>query len=135
MQKLEDIISKEGDIIYYSDGDYNIVTYSDGKTAFYIKADKITKIIRPVKYETIYKVLEQILTQKEKEYLENFLRPFKDRVTTINKYRWGESREYIRIWLSFNESISLPLFAKNTMYKGMELNKEYTLEELGLFEE
>lgn len=27
---------------------------------------------------------------------------------------------------------SLPLFEKETMYKGMEVDKKYTLEELGL---
>ena len=32
-----------------------------------------------------------------------------------------------------NEIISLPFFKKSSgMYKGMELNKKYTLEELGL---
>ena len=30
-------------------------------------------------------------------------------------------------------SIDLPGFLEKTMYKGMELNKEYTLKELGLW--
>lgn len=30
--------------------------------------------------------------------------------------------------------IILPFFKKNTMYKGMKANKEYTLKELGLDE-
>lgn len=33
------------------------------------------------------------------------------------------------IW---KECINLPFFRKDEMYKGMEANKEYTLEELGL---
>lgn len=41
--------------------------------------------------------------------------------------------EYIAIDLN-NERLSFPFFDKGTMYKGMELNKKYTLKELGLDE-
>ena len=41
--------------------------------------------------------------------------------------------DYICIGLN-DEAISLPYFKKGTMYKGMELYKEYTLKELGLGE-
>lgn len=34
-----------------------------------------------------------------------------------------------------DDNIPLPYFHKDKMYKGMELNKEYTLQELGLFED
>lgn len=81
---------------------------------------------------------EQILTDKEKQYLENALRPFKDRIVSIEKsYRtYGE---FIRINLkSYNnegmiESIDMPYFEEDTMYKGMKTIKKYSLKELGLF--
>lgn len=37
-------------------------------------------------------------------------------------------------WVKRNDIIYLPLFEKNTMYKGMRLDKEYSLKELGLDE-
>lgn len=39
--------------------------------------------------------------------------------------------EYIGICIKEQETM-LPYFEKGTMYKGMELDKEYTLEDLGL---
>ena len=41
------------------------------------------------------------------------------------------TKEYIRIDLG-REMINLPKFDSGSMYKGMKLNKGYTLEELGL---
>lgn len=40
---------------------------------------------------------------------------------------------YIHIDLG-NDDIALPFFKKETMYKGMKADKEYTLKELGLDE-
>lgn len=40
-------------------------------------------------------------------------------------------REFLKIYLE-DDNIPFPFFTKGTMYKGMELNKRYTLEELGL---
>ena len=41
------------------------------------------------------------------------------------------TKEYIRIDLG-REMINLPKFDSGSMYKGMKLNRGYTLEELGL---
>ena len=81
-----------------------------------------------------------ILDEKEKEYLGNVIKPFRDRVTKIAKFETirGDAF-YICIFikatvpnaLSFN-TIELPAFAKDTMYKNMVINTGYTLEELGL---
>ena len=43
-----------------------------------------------------------------------------------------KDKEYIIIRIINGNNIPLPYFDKNTMYKGMELEKTYTLEELGL---
>ena len=74
-----------------------------------------------------------ILDNVEKRYLEGVLRPFKDKVEFIKKDQnnYGE-------WIHFNlkeDWFCLPYFEKDSMYKGMKLNKQYTIEELGLFED
>ena len=75
----------------------------------------------------------EILDEKEKRYLEGVIRPFKDKVKYIEKI--GNSLEEY-IWIEIKgDDIKLPFFKANTMYKNMELEKRYTLEELGLFEE
>ena len=73
---------------------------------------------------------EEILDDIEKEYLSAVIKPFRDRVKCIKKYTNYE-KEFIDIWVN-DETIELPYFKKNTMYKGMKQDKEYTLEELGL---
>ena len=83
-----------------------------------------------------YEIEQSILTEKEKCYLENVLRPFKDKVTFIRKVcEYSKNQEYIHIGIKNDFDIDFPNFQQGTMYKGMELNKAYTLEKLGLFEE
>ena len=85
-------------------------------------------------YEII-KTSKPILDDKEKEYLSAVIKPFRNKVYTIAKYDDGDDNFYIQIAIKQNvyfEYIDLPYFKKGTMYKGMELKKEYTLEELGL---
>jgi len=93
--------------------------------------EMIAEVKRPTQYETIYKREKPILDDKEKEYLSNLIRPFKNKVKHIAKRRVDES-QYIIIILARDEDIYLPYFKKDTMYKNMKLEKEYTLEELGL---
>lgn len=81
---------------------------------------------------------QEILTKEEKEYLENFLRPFRDEVNGIIKKKGYETNhdftgEYLAIGVKNCSPIYLPYFKQNKYYKGMELDKEYTLDELGLF--
>lgn len=80
-----------------------------------------------------YEIAQPILTQKEKTYLEGVLRPFKDSVLNIEKNQNGYGQW---ICIEFKEdNFGLPYFEKDTMYKGMELNKKHTIQELGLFED
>lgn len=74
-------------------------------------------------------LIQEILDKKEKEYLSNIVKPFKDKVKYISKLGAGD--EYISILLD-TEMINFPYFKRNTMYKGMKNRKEYTLEELGI---
>lgn len=102
----------------------------DDKNNYYYSKEMLAEVKRPIKYETIYKREEPILDDKEKEYLGNVIRPFKDEVNALVKMAILK-RKYICIKLE-NECVYLPYFNKDTMYKNMELNTEYTLEELGL---
>lgn len=82
------------------------------------------------------KIEQSILTEKEKCYLENVLRPFKDKVEFIRKVcEYSKSQDYIHIGIKNDFDIDFPNFQQGTMYRGMEENKAYTLEKLGLFEE
>ena len=74
---------------------------------------------------------EEILDDIEKEYLGNLIKPFRNRVCFIKKIGGYTTKQYITIVLK-DENIEMPYFKANSMYKGMEQNKEYTLEELGL---
>lgn len=138
MKELKDIIVlKKGDVIYYNDGQICLVILTeiklDTKTC-----NKISKVLRPVKYETIYEASKRILDKEEKEYLENVLKPFRNKINYIGKIKYSVSntndkRAFIGIDL-IDEVFSLPNFDLDLMYKGMEFNKKYTLKELGLFE-
>lgn len=79
------------------------------------------------------KETEDTLTAKEREYLGNIIKPFRGRVTDIEKCNSFVSHiEYIAIHIEDETPINLPEFEKNTLYQNMEAQVHYTLEELGL---
>lgn len=147
MKELKDIVLKKGDIVYSVDKKcdtprrFEITEDNNVRASLFYRERIITKIERPIKYETIYEAPEEILTKEEKEYLEAVIRPFRDRVKYIKNTHAHDSLCFISIILTdklqkdLNEAICLPFFNVDTMYKGMELDKEYTLDELGLFKE
>jgi hypothetical protein len=77
-----------------------------------------------------------ILTPKEKVYLEAVIDPFKERIVGIGKAVLCGNTEFI--YFSTREKADgiicseLPPFDAGTVFKGMEAGKKYTLEELGL---
>ena len=73
-----------------------------------------------------------ILDDVEKAYLSAVIKPFRDRVKYITKYIYPAKEEYLLIVMYNGERMSFPTFKKETMYKGMKVYEEYTLEELGL---
>ena len=73
-----------------------------------------------------------ILTDKEKVYLSAVIKPWKNKIKFIEKFEDTYDKERILIWIIGDRNTYLPQFEKGKMYKGMEANKEYTLEELGL---
>ncbi len=92
------------------------------------------KMLESKKIKLTLEVEEPILDEEERKYLSGVIMPFRDRITDIIKYKSYdfENKEYIVIHCNQSETTMFPYFDKGTMYKGMELNKEYTLEELGL---
>ena len=81
-------------------------------------------------YEII-KIPKPILDEKEKEYLSAVIKPFRDRVISISK-KSANYGEFIDILIDEAEDIYLPYFKPGKMYQGIGVNREYTLEELGL---
>lgn len=79
---------------------------------------------------------EPILTDEERRYLSAVIKPFRSRVKTITKTYLECFNEFEWLVLEMiedgNDTSNFPFFEKGTMYKGMEANKKYTLEELGL---
>lgn len=74
----------------------------------------------------------KILDEKEKAYLSAVIKPFRKKVKYIEKRFWTPNLEYLSIRLKNNEFFAFPNFKKGKMYKGMEHDKYYTLEDLGL---
>ena len=81
-------------------------------------------------YEII-KIPKPILDEKEKEYLSSVIKPFRDKVISISK-KSANYGEFIDILIDEAEDIYLPYFKPGKMYQGIGVNREYTLEELGL---
>ena len=84
----------------------------------------------PTSLESI--VHPQILDDAERRYLSAVIRPFRYKVRSVTKgLKINGKEEYIEIDVG-GCPMFFPDFKANTMYKGMDLRKEYTLEELGL---
>ncbi len=95
--------------------------------------------------EVEIEIPDDILTKEEKEYLSTIIKPFRNDVIYIAKYKFTgciEITEYYHIRISVkskvkrepDETIDLPRFPclDNEKYKGMKVGKQYTLEDLGL---
>ena len=82
--------------------------------------------------------VEPILDDVERKYLSAVIRPFRDRVQYIAKSFADDARFYrinCYIFIHFNDGsddMDFPLFNESKMYKGMAINRPYTLKELGL---
>lgn len=133
--KKEDIILKRGDVVTYKDGHKESIDCWDGWKGIdnVTPLTNIVKVERPTGYKTIYEAPKEILDKEEKEYLEGVIRPFRDRVGHI-KICSNARGYFITIALNTDDAICLPYFEEDTMYKGMEADRNYTLKELGLFE-
>lgn len=76
---------------------------------------------------------EPILNDTEREYLAAVIKPFRKMIAYIAKAQdFDDGKQCIRIILQNGDGMHFPYLDDDAMYKGMEVNKEYTLEELGL---
>ena len=81
----------------------------------------------------IIKLPKPVLTDEEKEYLSYVIKPFREDVLNISKFKSKviKNKEVIGFETP-NGFMIFPPFEKDKMYKNMELNKAYTLDDLGL---
>ena len=80
------------------------------------------------------KIEIELLTPKEKQYLEGVIRPFKDIVVYIAKSEIDNNLEYLCINIKDDYHLCFPNFLRNKYYKNLEIEKKYTIEDLGLLE-
>jgi len=84
-------------------------------------------------------VVHPVLKAREARYLENLLRPFEERVTSVSR-KATEIAGYEHLVVDTEDAIdgigvlSFPPFKAGKAYEGMELGRQYTLDELGLFQ-
>ena len=119
-------------------GDRPTDTYNSDLTNIY---DNILDIMEVWEFDKLVWKREEkpveILDKEEKKWLNHFIKSTNIKVNYIAKYDalFYNDREFLNIYYNINydiESTILPYFKKGSMYKGMELDKKYTLEELGL---
>lgn len=151
---VEDIIQAYNEItkFYFDKGeDFNMYT-STKKSMFEVVKDrdvvlgsgngesqKYFKTVKDFVDFLSLPVEEEKLDNIEKRYIKDFIRPFRDDIRYIQKISSPlytlQPKEQIKIVYYKNGKkgeILLPPFPEKSMYKGMKLYKEYTLEELGI---
>lgn len=81
----------------------------------------------------VVKIPKPVLDDVERKYLAGVVRPLRNRIKHFYKYSCANGdREAIAAITKDFDYLDFPSFKKGSMYKGMELEKSYTLEELGL---
>ena len=74
-----------------------------------------------------------ILNDVEKSYLRAVIKPWRNKVSSVALLEYNKHKVYISIKIKDEAvSICLPNFELGTMYKGMKIDKRYTLEDLDL---
>ena len=98
---------------------------------------KIIKIEEP-EYKIVYRCKPEILDKVEKRYLKCVIEPFRNNIKCIVKHNYlispslDKYYEGINIIMKDTQIIEFPFFKVDTMYKNMKIDKEYSLEELGI---
>lgn len=74
-----------------------------------------------------------ILDDVEKEYLSAVIKPFRKKISYIRKRKdLTKGKKYIQIELCDGDTMYFPYLSNDKMYKRMKLDRNYTLQELGL---
>lgn len=122
-------IRHDGKIFNSMTGYYNDMTYYSGDGNLII-----VQVANDYNFKDVIWTRDDtpILTDKEREYLSTVIKPFRYRVVWIKKQDYYPDGQYIKIEIKKDVPVVFPLFEENKYYKNMEVDKEYTLEELGL---
>ena len=76
---------------------------------------------------------DPIIDDVEREYLLSVIKPFRKKISCIRKSKDPrKGKNYIKIEFCDGDRMFFPNLSNDEMYKGMELDRNYTLEELGL---
>ena len=76
---------------------------------------------------------EPVLDEVERKYLSDVIKPFRKKISCIRKSKDPrKGKNYIKIEFCDGDRMFFPNLSNDAMYKGMELDKKYSLEELGL---
>ena len=98
---------------------------------FNVKFETICNLLNG-EYEVV-KLPEPILTEEERKYLSVVIKPYKEDIEYIVKLGGVvTNNEFLFISVKDSGYLNFPLYEKGTMYRGLKLDKEYTLEELDL---
>lgn len=141
--ELEEEFGIEGFPFKYKLSENGLMSWS-GYWQSWVSSDIIEELLTGE--SELVKLPKSILDDVEKEYLGNIIKPFRNRILyiakseTVKTYDNPNPKIYECIYIMYKDStkkrnpyyMGFPHFEKGTMYKGMELNKEYTLDELGL---
>ena len=107
--------------------------YSDGCSLFF----QFNHLFLAIKWEDEEPTLIRdiynlpILNDLEREYLKMVLKPFHEVVEYVKKIK-NDDKEYLFIPFSGNGALSFPDFDSGTGYSGMEPDRAYSLDELGI---
>lgn len=114
-----------------ANGLYNLIAFNHMFSSIKWADDEPTRI------SDIYnpQANTQVLDNVERAYLKMILKPFHEKVGDVVKHRDISediySKEYLYIAIGDGD-FTFPSFDSGKMYAGMELDKEYTLDELGI---
>ena len=82
----------------------------------------------------------ELLTDAERAHIKSIIEPYGYDVWDVRKVQSSQDTQKIVITYDYcgtrdpldSFEVSLPFFDNNTMFTGLQLNKDYTLEELGI---
>lgn len=135
--KQPERIEYYGRVFKYADNTYFEESVKEHK--YYLTNVLISNKEGYLAKERMFSYEVEILDEKEKEYLKAVIKPFRNRVKTIERRKnkeWERIVVFYKDYDDISDSVcsfmSFPMFIVGTMYRGMEIDKRYTLEELGI---
>lgn len=126
-------------VLMYNNGHINVIYGKNAKNKQYLDFGNHNHQVHELKCDAKFNqkcrwyIEIEVLDEVEKRYLSRVINPFKNKVAWIMKIKKDKNEyQYIKIMYTSKEYTLLPRFTKDAMYKEMELNKPYTLTNLGL---